>query len=328
MSIRPALAALAAATFVTSPLTLAQDVRVTCTGTVQSIFTGGVGSGPFAGATVGEAVTLVFDVEAGNQLPFGEALGVLNWPSSSLTIGAAADGLGFSLGQLVNLHDDAVQYGDIVSASTVLASDESIRFQMLLFDPTGQTWSTSDWASLIGTSVQAAGLNQLFMMWSAQGSVIFDLAAVQFEAAPGGVVGMPYCSAVANSTGQVGVVSSYGLDTPASNDLTLRASQLPTQSFGYFLVSANQGFVAQAGGSDGNLCLSGAIGRFVGPGQAIVTDFGGEIVLPVDLAHLPSPTGPLSVQAGQTWNFQLWYRDTSPAGPTSNFTRGLALSFQ
>jgi hypothetical protein len=31
--------------------------------------------------------------------------------------------------------------------------------------------------------------------------------------------------------------------------------------------------------------------------------------------------------AGETWNFELWYRDNNP-GPTSNFSDGLTITFQ
>ena len=34
----------------------------------------------------------------------------------------------------------------------------------------------------------------------------------------------------------------------------------------------------------------------------------------------------LAVQAGETWLFQLWFRDVNP-GNTSNFTDGIAITF-
>ncbi len=56
----------------------------------------------------------------------------------------------------------------------------------------------------------------------------------------------------------VGASPSYVV---ANNDLTLAASQLPNSSFGFFLTSRSQGFVMGPGGSQGNLCVGGAIGR-------------------------------------------------------------------
>jgi hypothetical protein len=34
-----------------------------------------------------------------------------------------------------------------------------------------------------------------------------------------------------------------------------------------------------------------------------------------------------SILAGETWNFQAWYRDLNPTN-TSNFTDGLSVTFQ
>ena len=52
----------------------------------------------------------------------------------------------------------------------------------------------------------------------------------------------------------------------------------------------------------------------------------GAFTIPVDLTQMP--TTPVSaVQAGETWNFQAWYRDVNPM-PTSNFTDAIQLPFQ
>ena len=49
-------------------------------------------------------------------------------------------------------------------------------------------------------------------------------------------------------------------------------------------------------------------------------------MIPVDLNNLPRPNGTVAVQAGETWNFQCWYRDKNP-GTTSNFTDGVSVLF-
>ena len=43
-----------------------------------------------------------------------------------------------------------------------------------------------------------------------------------------------------------------------------------------------------------------------------------------DLGDLPQGT---VVSAGETWNFQLWYRDVNPT-QTSNTSNGLAVTFE
>ncbi|MCP3918441.1 MAG: hypothetical protein GY711_23090 [bacterium] len=132
---------------------------------------------------------------------------------------------------------------------------------------------------------------------------------------------------VPNSTGQPGRVHVTGSTVVAVNDLTLVASQLPPRSFGFFITSQTRGFVAGAGGSQGNLCLSGQIGRFVGPGQVLSSGATGTFSLLVDLEAMPTPLFPVAVQPGETWNFQAWHRDANPT-PTSNFTDAVSVTFE
>ncbi len=144
----------------------------------------------------------------------------------------------------------------------------------------------------------------------------------------GGTVGTNYCTAAQNSTGAAAAMSATGSAVAASNDLTLAGSSLPQNSFGFFLTSTVQGFVANPGGSQGNLCLAGSIGRYVGPGQIKNSGATGQISLLVDLTQHPTPNGGVVVTAGQTWNFQAWYRDVVGGSATSNFTDGLSVTFQ
>ena len=118
-------------------------------------------------------------------------------------------------------------------------------------------------------------------------------------------------------------MSASGSNIVADNDLVLRALGLPPNSFGFFLASTDQGFVAAPGGSQGNLCLGGAIGRYVGPGQIQNSGAGGTISLAIDNMQVPQPTGSVAIVAGETWNFQLWSRDISG----SNFTDGYEVTF-
>jgi hypothetical protein len=143
----------------------------------------------------------------------------------------------------------------------------------------------------------------------------------------GATVGTNYCTAVANSTGNTGLMGASGSSSAAANMLTLEASQLPNNAFGFFLTSTSQGFIANPGGSQGNLCLSGAIGRYVGPGQIKNSGAAGAFSLVVDVTQTPQPTGLTAIQAGQTWNFTTWYRDSVGGVATSNFTDGLSISF-
>ncbi|QDV06094.1 hypothetical protein Poly30_15980 [Planctomycetes bacterium Poly30] len=136
-----------------------------------------------------------------------------------------------------------------------------------------------------------------------------------------------YCMANANSTGSAGVISASGTSILANNDLVLEASQLPNGAFGFFINSTVQGFVMNPAGSSGNLCLAGAIGRYVGPGQIQNTGMTGGFSLALDLNMTPTPTGFVAVMPGETWNFQAWFRDASGGMATSNLTDGLQVNF-
>lgn len=142
-------------------------------------------------------------------------------------------------------------------------------------------------------------------------------------------LGMSYCGpAVANSTGQPGVIGAVGSSNPSQNQFSLVASGLPQGGFGFFLVSATQDLVTSVPNSAGSLCIGGAIGRFNRQKEVQPIDSIGTILLDIDLMSMPSPGGEFAVLPGQTWNFQSWYRDPSgPAGTVSNFTDALQVQF-
>lgn len=154
----------------------------------------------------------------------------------------------------------------------------------------------------------------------------FDLDAIRLEKPPM-PLGTNYCTGNPNSTGAVAVMSASGSSSVASNNLVLRSSQMPTNAFGFFLTSQQQASIPGPGGSAGVLCLSGAIGRYVGPGQVQNSGALGAISLPVNLTQHPTPTGFVTVQAGSTWNFTCWFRDSVGGTATSNFADGLEISF-
>ncbi len=139
-------------------------------------------------------------------------------------------------------------------------------------------------------------------------------------------LGVNYCTpAVINSTGSPASLSAAGSSLVAANDVTLTADDLPQNSFGYFLTSRMPGFVPLPGGSQGNICLGGDIGRYIT--NVASSGDGGCLVLEIDLTSMPQPTGSVPAAAGETWHFQAWFRDSVGGLATSNFTDGLAVSF-
>lgn len=141
----------------------------------------------------------------------------------------------------------------------------------------------------------------------------------------GGPVGTSYCTPTLNSTGTVGAIAATGSDLVSRNDLTLRASGLPPGRFGIFLVGRASGTSTVGAGV---LCLSGPIGRYQGPGQVRQVDAMGTFSLAIDLAAIPTPTAFSSASAGETYSFQAWHRDGTPAAPAFNFTDGLSVTFR
>ncbi|MEM1447873.1 MAG: hypothetical protein AAF726_08500 [Planctomycetota bacterium] len=150
-----------------------------------------------------------------------------------------------------------------------------------------------------------------------------SLDAALFDVRVDGAIGTNYCSANANSTGVPAEISARGTELVDSNDITLVATSLPANASAFFLNSLDQGFAANPGGSQGNLCLGGAVGRY----DAFVFNSGsaGEGSLTIDLTAIPTPTGLATAMAGDTWNFQTWYRDANPSA-TSNFSNGVSVT--
>ncbi|MEM8711616.1 MAG: hypothetical protein AAGG01_11740 [Planctomycetota bacterium] len=143
-----------------------------------------------------------------------------------------------------------------------------------------------------------------------------------------GPVSNSYCGpAAANSTGLPASLRALGPRLVTADNLTLRADDLPPGALTLLLASRTQGNVPNVGGGQGTFCLGGSIGRFFGPGQVRVADPTGSAGLQLDLPQLPQPNGSVPGMAGESWNFQAWYRDANP-GPTSNLTDGVEVTFQ
>lgn len=167
------------------------------------------------------------------------------------------------------------------------------------------------------TGVHVAGRPERVFALATDGLYTKDLPAL---------VGTSTCGpAVVNSSGAANGILAIGTPSVAANTLALRARRAPFNSVGLFLVSDQLGFVPGAGGSSGALCLAGAIGRF-GP-NAVQSGTTGQFERHVDLTALPRPTGPLAVQSGETWSFQVWFRDTTAGAATSNFSDAVSVTF-
>lgn len=136
---------------------------------------------------------------------------------------------------------------------------------------------------------------------------------------------IPYCGqTVPNSVGALATVTQVGDANLPGSIFRIFGNDLPVGSTALLLTSLDTGFVANPGGSLGNLCLGGAIGRF----NSLIGQVGpsGRIVFRPDLLQMPTPTGFVAATPVDVWHFQCWYRDVDMSGAMgSHFTSALSV---
>ena len=139
-------------------------------------------------------------------------------------------------------------------------------------------------------------------------------------------IGQAVCSpAVANSTGAPAALTAAGSPVVETNGVVLNGANLPPGAPSLLVNSRVTGFIPGAGGSQGNLCLGGAFGRY---NQDVrFADPSGALRFELDLEATPTPSGLVAVMAGESWTFQAWYRDVNPTA-TSNFTDAVTILFE
>jgi len=138
-----------------------------------------------------------------------------------------------------------------------------------------------------------------------------------------GDVGTQGCAGQPNSTGAPAVLRLAGGASLSANALVPFATNLPPNVATLCAISRNAGFVAPFAGGQGTLCLAAPIGR-----SALVTSSSeGRAAYRIDLTAMPTPQGPQAAQIGDTWRFQVWYRDTAGGG-TTNLTSSVSVVVQ
>lgn len=229
---------------------------------------------------------------------------------------------------------------DVADGSTltidVLFTHSSGDLDILLFDGCGGATLDSGgsgdddehvtWTNSTGSCARVYLSVAFFPPFTATECNTYDLV-VSGSSPPGtcsGNIGTNYCSpSNQNSSGQSAEISATGSVVVADNDVTLHAVKMAVNQFGMFVNSMNQGSFTPPG-SQGVLCLSGSIGRHK---NDIMNTGSGEFDLQLDLDNVPTPSGPVAVQPGETWYWQAWFRDSNPSA-TSNFTDGICITFQ
>lgn len=116
------------------------------------------------------------------------------------------------------------------------------------------------------------------------------------------------CASTPNSTGLTATLGAEGTPSVAANDLVLQASGAPAGQFSLFLYGQTLGPMPLG---NGNLCLADP---FIRLGDVEPISASGDRTLPLDLTAHPFDTAQGAVQAGETWRFQLIFRDAVGAG--------------
>lgn len=136
-------------------------------------------------------------------------------------------------------------------------------------------------------------------------------------------IGSIFCAGQPNSTGSASVMSASGSTDVSQNNVTLTVDGLPANQFGLFITSQTPIFAPNPGGSNGDLCIGGSLGRI---STLVNSGATGDVSLALDLTGIPNSNALYAVSPGDTVYFQLWHRDTAAPG-FSNFSPGIEIAF-
>jgi hypothetical protein len=124
-----------------------------------------------------------------------------------------------------------------------------------------------------------------------------------------------YCVAAINSTGVGATMFSSGGGSVSDNNLVLGTTGLPPFANGLYFYGPSQ---QQVPNGNGFLCVGGSLLRL----PVVTADDFGDVTYPFDVTAPPGVIDP-----GETWNFQLWYRNPAGGGAFYNFSNGLSVEW-
>ncbi len=258
------------------------------------------------------------NAQAGAAWVFEEGSG--GWVNT-LALRASDESAHSRFGHSLSLNDDFLAVGAPARDGGTLNEGA-----VYLFEPSVGGWSEGAIITslhpvnqaALGSAVQV-GNDRLFS--SAPGDhLAYDGSVSEFRLSRS--VGLAFGESQPNSTGVGATLSAQGSAVVGHNCMSMTAQMMPPGQFGYFLMSDTQGAFPLPGGSEGVLFLGLPLVRF--SGHVLVVGPGGDATFAPDLSALPQAT---VISAGETWNFQMWFRDMN-SGATSNTTNGLAITFE
>ncbi len=138
-----------------------------------------------------------------------------------------------------------------------------------------------------------------------------------------------YCTQLDGSPNNTAVLDASGCDL--SSPIFLDLSMAPPGQFTYLLVGSSTGVINDPAGALGDLCLvGGLLSRYrLDMGS---TSASGTFSVNISNSNSGGPgfgipsSGGAAIQAGETWNFQYWFRNAG--GAPSGFSEAISVNFE
>ena len=161
--------------------------------------------------------------------------------------------------------------------------------------------------------------------WNHLEGADYDAVGVTFFASNPDSPATQYCYGVPNSTGDRGFLRLEGSES-VNFDKTAVVSALPAGQFCLLVGATGFADIPGAGGSAGTLCLGGNLGRY--NSTITPTSSEGIATFPIDPTVLPIGLGTSPAMPGMQYQWQVWHRDLTLSGATSNFTNAVSVQFE
>lgn len=134
-----------------------------------------------------------------------------------------------------------------------------------------------------------------------------------------------FCMATANSTGEEARTLTYGHGFVSTGNLLVATENLPVGQPVLLIASRAHSFIPPSDNTMGYQCVIGNLAIF--RTQLRFAPYSRRVLFELDLTNFPTRPVSTSVQVGETWYFQSWYRDRVGIY-TTNFSLPSEVLFQ
>lgn len=137
-----------------------------------------------------------------------------------------------------------------------------------------------------------------------------------------------YCDSLGlNSIQCEGAIYASGSNAVSGNELKMQADLLPPGSLGFIMHASTYGTPDVPAAGESPMCVGSSQSTAVRQSILQQTNEAGRFTLPVDLTAASNDRDNLPIQAGETWSFRAWYRDSRGTEAVSNLTTIIAIQF-